>query len=30
MKKEEYGEIRRSENIEDKIFVVFVYISKTK
>jgi len=30
MKREGYGEIKRSENIEDKIFVVFDSISKIK
>jgi len=30
MKREEYGETRRSGNIEDNIFVVFEIISKTK
>ena len=30
MKKEEYGETQRSGNIEEKIFVVFEIISKTK
>jgi len=30
MKTEEYGETRRSGNIEEKIFVIFDSISKTK
>ena len=30
MKIEEYDETRRSENIEEKIFVIFDSISKTK
>jgi len=30
VKREKYSETRRSENIEDKIFVVFEIISKTK
>ena len=31
MKREEYGETRRSENIKDKIFMVFeIYLKQSK